>query len=64
MERREFFVTAPAAAAAVLGQPESASVEAGLLDADAVRASLPRLFSGSWDEIIGELLQNSQRAGA
>ena len=65
MKRRDFFSDAPSLAiATAIGTSESKASSAGLFDADAVRASLPRLFSGEWDEITSELLQNSQRAGA
>ena len=35
-----------------------------LMDPDRMRNSIRRLFSNNWNEIFGELLQNSQRAGA
>jgi len=35
-----------------------------LVDPDRIRSAIRRLFSGSVHEILGELLQNSQRAGA
>jgi hypothetical protein len=62
LSRRNFLSAAPAAA--VLAPLPSATLDAGLINPDAVRASLPRLFSGSWSEILDELLQNAQRAGA
>jgi hypothetical protein len=35
-----------------------------LVNADNIRSSIKRLFTGTVTEILGELLQNSQRAGA
>lgn len=66
VSRRTFVAGAvPATAAAITATADDSNyVDPSLIDAAAVRKSLPRLFSGNWDEIVGELLQNSQRAGA
>lgn len=66
LSRRTFVAGAvPATAAAVATTASDSNyVDPSLIDAAAVRKSLPRLFSGDWSEIIGELLQNSQRAGS
>lgn len=35
-----------------------------MINPERLRASLRRLFSNDWQEIVGELLQNAQRARA
>lgn len=67
VSRRSFLGKSPVVAAAIASVAVAAvpvAVSAGLIDVAKVRAALPRLFSGTWEEIIGELLQNAQRAGA
>lgn len=67
VSRREFFKAAPVslvAAATNAEAAEKAIQEGGLINIVALRASLPRLFTGLGLEIIIELVQNAQRAGS